>query len=33
MPIPAYGVMREDESLRERLLSIVMRGVSTRNYQ
>jgi transposase-like protein len=31
--IPAYTAMRDDESLRERLLSIVMRGVSTRNYE
>jgi len=31
--IPAYGAMQSDESLRERVLSIIMRGVSTRNYQ
>jgi putative transposase len=31
--VPAYAVMRDDQGLRERLLSIVMRGVSTRNYQ
>jgi len=31
--IPVYGAMQDDESLRERMLSIVMRGVSTRNYQ
>jgi len=31
--IPAYGAMQSDESLRDRLLSIIMRGVSTRNYQ
>ena len=31
--IPAYGAMQDDEGLQERLLSIVMRGVSTRNYQ
>ena len=31
--VPAYGAMQSDESLRERMLSIVMRGVSTRNYQ
>jgi transposase-like protein len=31
--IPAYAAMRDDAGLRERLLSIVMRGVSTRNYQ
>ena len=31
--VPAYAAMQDDESLRERLLSIVMRGVSTRNYQ
>ena len=30
--VPAYAAMRDDEGLRERLLSIVMRGVSTRNY-
>jgi transposase-like protein len=31
--IPAYTAMQNDEGLRERMLSIVMRGVSTRNYQ
>ena len=31
--VPAYAVMQDDEGLRERLLSIVMRGVSTRHYQ
>jgi len=31
--VPAYAAMQDDESLRERLLSIVMRGVSTRNYE
>ncbi len=31
--IPAYGAMQDDEGLRQRLLSILMRGVSTRNYQ
>jgi len=31
--VPAYAAMQFDESLRERMLSIVMRGVSTRNYQ
>ena len=31
--VPAYTAMQDDEGLRERLLSIVMRGVSTRNYQ
>jgi putative transposase len=31
--IPAYGAMQEEEGLRQRLLSILMRGVSTRNYQ
>jgi len=30
--VPAYAAMRDDQGLRERLLSIVMRGVSTRNY-
>lgn len=30
--VPAYAAMRDAEGLRERLLSIVMRGVSTRNY-
>jgi len=33
VPVPAYAAMRDDESLRERMLSIVMRGVSTRNYR
>jgi len=31
--IPAYAAMQDEAGLRERLLSIVMRGVSTRNYQ
>jgi len=31
--IPAYGAMQCDEGLRQRLLSILLRGVSTRNYQ
>ena len=31
--VPAYAEMQDDEGLRERLLSIVMRGVSTRHYQ
>jgi len=31
--IPAYAALQDDEALRERLLGIVMRGVSTRNYQ
>ena len=31
--IPAYAAMRSQEGLRERLLSILLRGVSTRNYQ
>ena len=31
--IPAYAAMRDDQGLRERLLSIIMRGVSTRNYE
>lgn len=31
--IPVYAALQEDEALRERMLSIVMRGVSTRNYQ
>ncbi len=31
--VPAYMRMQDDESLRERLLSIIMRGVSTRHYQ
>jgi len=31
--VPAYTVMQDDEGLRQRLLSIVMRGVSTRNYE
>ena len=33
MAIPAYGAMQDDKGLRQRLLSILMRGVSTRNYQ
>jgi len=33
VPVPAYAAMRDDQGLRERLLSIVMRGVSTRNYR
>jgi len=33
VPVPAYAAMRDDESMRERLLAIVMRGVSTRHYQ
>jgi transposase-like protein len=33
VPVPAYALMQDDEGLRERMLSIVMRGVSTRNYQ
>ncbi|MCJ7528256.1 MAG: IS256 family transposase [Methyloceanibacter sp.] len=31
--VPAYAAMQSDEGLRERLLSILLRGVSTRNYQ
>jgi len=31
--VPAYAAMQDEAGLRERLLSIVMRGVSTRNYQ
>ena len=31
--VPAYAAMQDDEGLRERMLSIMMRGVSTRNYQ
>jgi len=31
--VPAYAAMQDDEGLRERMLSIVMRGVSTRHYQ
>jgi transposase-like protein len=31
--VPAYAAMQDDAGLRERLLSIVMRGVSTRHYQ
>lgn len=30
--IPVYAALQDDAALRERLLSIVMRGVSTRNY-
>jgi len=32
-PVPAYGAMQSDEGLRQRLLAILLRGVSTRNYQ
>ncbi len=31
--IPAYAALQDDEGLRERLLGIVMRGVSTRHYE
>ena len=31
--VPAYAAMQSDEGLRERLLSILLRGVSTRHYQ
>lgn len=31
--VPAYAAMQAGEGLRERLLSILLRGVSTRNYQ
>lgn len=31
--VPAYAAMQSDAHLRARMLSIVMRGVSTRNYQ
>jgi putative transposase len=31
--VPAYAAMQSDEGLRERLRSILLRGVSTRNYQ
>ena len=31
--IPAYEAMREDAALGERMLSILMKGVSTRNYE
>jgi len=31
--IPAYAAMRSDQRLGEKLLSILLRGVSTRNYQ
>ena len=31
--VPAYAAMQSDESLRERMLATVMRGVSTRNYR
>ena len=31
--IPAYGAMQDDEGLRQRLLWILMRGVSPRHYQ
>jgi len=31
--VPAYAAMQSDEALRQRLLSVLLRGVSTRNYQ
>ena len=31
--VPAYGAMQSAEGMREKLLSILMRGVSTRHYQ
>jgi len=31
--VPAYAAMQSDEGLRQRLLSVLLRGVSTRNYQ
>jgi putative transposase len=31
--VPAYAAMQSQEGLRQRLLSILLRGVSTRNYQ
>lgn len=33
VPIPAYEAMQSDSALGERMLSILMRGVSTRNYE
>jgi transposase-like protein len=33
VPVPAYGAMQSDASLRKRLSLILLRGVSTRNYQ
>lgn len=33
VPIPAYEAMKDDTRLTERLLGILMRGVSTRNYE
>lgn len=33
VPIPAYEAMQRDSELGERMLSILMRGVSTRNYE
>ena len=31
--VPAYGAMQSEEGMREKLLSILLRGVSTRHYQ
>jgi len=33
IPVPAYEAMRDDEALGDRMLDILMRGVSTRNYE
>lgn len=33
VPIPAYEAMQSDASLREKLASVLMSGVSTRNYE
>jgi transposase-like protein len=33
LEIPAYQAMRDDSALGERMLSILMKGVSTRNYE
>ncbi len=33
VPVPAYEAMHRDQGLREKLLSVLIRGVSTRNYE
>lgn len=33
VPVPAYEAMQDDTALSERMLSILMKGVSTRNYE
>jgi transposase-like protein len=33
VPVPAYAAMQSDQGLREKLLSVLIRGVSTRDYE